>query len=179
VAVQVRAMTLVAPQLLVTESRYVTVTAPHPSCAVATPVTFVVVLAGQSRVILVGQIRLGRVVSRTVMVCTQLLLLPQASVAVQVRAITLVPPQLLVTESLYRILTWLQVSCAVATPVALVVVIAGHSRTRSGGQVMDGPVMSRTVIICTQLTLLLQPSVAVQVRAMTLVAPHLFVTASA
>src|SRR5437867_1810251 len=72
VAVQVRAMTLVAPQLLVTESRYVTVTAPHPSCAVATPVTFVVVLAGQSRVILVGQIRLGRVVSRTVMVCTQL-----------------------------------------------------------------------------------------------------------
>src|SRR5437667_2232868 len=171
-------MTLVAPQLLVTESRYVTVTAPHPSCAVATPVTFVVVLAGQSRVTLVGQIRLGRVVSRTVIVCTQLLLLLQASVAVQVRAITLVAAQLLVTESLYRMVTWLQVSCAVATPVALVVVIAGHSRTRSGGQVILGPLMSRTVIICTQLALLPQPSVAVQVRAMTLVPLQLLVTAS-
>src|SRR6266516_3691301 len=49
--------------------------------------------------------------------------------------------------------TWLHVSCAVATPVALVVVIAGHSRTRSGGQVILGPLMSRTVIICTQLVL--------------------------
>src|SRR6266403_2985585 len=96
------------------------------------------------------------------MVCTQLLLLPQASVAVQVRAITLVPPQLLVTESLYRIVTWLHVSCAVATPVALVVVLAGHSRTRSGGQVMTGPVMSRTVIFWMQLALLPQPSVAVR-----------------
>src|SRR5438874_13530309 len=116
-------MTLVAPQLLVTKSRYVTVTVPHPSCAVATPVTLVLVLAGQSRVTLVGHISLGRVVSCTVMVCTQLLLLPQASVAVQVRAITFVPPQLFVTESVYRIVTWLHVSCAVAAPVALVAVL--------------------------------------------------------
>jgi hypothetical protein len=42
----------------------------------------------------------GLVVSRTVIVWTQLALLPQASVAVQVRAIISVPPQLLVTESL-------------------------------------------------------------------------------
>ena len=41
----------------------------------------------------------GGVVSRTVIVCTQLVLLPQASVAVQVRKITLVPAQLLLTAS--------------------------------------------------------------------------------
>src|SRR5206468_3220684 len=39
-------------------------------------------------------------VSCTVMVCTQLALLPQASVAVQVRAISLVAPQLLLVTSL-------------------------------------------------------------------------------
>src|SRR5947208_16300746 len=117
-------------------------------------------------------------VSRTVMVCTQLLLLPQASVAVQVRAITLVPPQLFVTESVYRIVTWLHVSCAEATPVALVAVFAGHSRTRSGGQVMVGPAIARTVIIWTQLALLPQASVAVQVRAITFVPLQLLVTVS-
>src|SRR5437867_4083466 len=151
-------------------------TALQVSVAVAMPLALVLVSAGHSKIRSGGHVTTGLVMSRTVIVCTQLLLLLQASVAVQVRAITLVAAQLLVTESLYRMVTWLQVSCAVATPVALVVVIAGHSRTRSGGQVILGPLMSRTVIICTQLTLLLQPSVAVQVRAMTLVAPHLFVT---
>jgi hypothetical protein len=41
--------------------------------------------------------------------------------------------------------TWLQVSWAVATPVALVLVSAGHSRIRFGGQVMTGLVVSRIV----------------------------------
>src|SRR6266851_2356707 len=154
------------------------ITALHVSVAVAMPLALVLVSAGHSKIRSGGHVTTGLVMSRTVMVCTQLVLLPQASAAVQVRAMTLVPPQLLVTESVYRIVTWLQVSCAVATPVALVVVTAGHSRTRSGGQVMDGPVMSRTVIICTQLALLPQASVAVQVRAITLVPLQLLVTTS-
>ena len=91
---------------------------------------------------------------------------------------TLVPAQLLLTESLKLILTELQPSLAVATPVALVVVIAGHSSTRLAGAVMVGGVVSRTVIVWTALVLLPQASVAVQVRAITFVAPQLVVTRS-
>src|SRR6266568_9252179 len=120
----------------------------------------------------------GGVVSRTVIVWMQLLLLPQASVAVQVRAMTLVPPQLLVTESLKLMLTELQPSSAVATPVKLVLVSAGHSSTTFVGQVITGGVVSSTVIVWTQLLLLPQASAAVQVRAMTLVPPQLVVTES-
>src|SRR5437879_12610856 len=110
----------------------------------------------------------GGVVSRTVMVWMQLLLLPQASVAVQVRATTLVPPQLVVIESLKLRLTELQPSCAVATPVKLVLVLAGHSSTTFVGQVMTGGVVSSTVIVCTQRVLLRPASVAFQGGAMTL-----------
>ena len=74
--------------------------------------------------------------------------------------------------------TALQVSCALAMPVALVVVSAGHSSTRSGGQTRVGLVISRTVMLCTQLALLPQSSVAVHVRVITLVGPQLVVTAS-
>src|SRR6266581_4026694 len=106
----------------------------------------------------------GGVVSRTVMVWMQRELLPQASVAIQVRAMTLVAPQLLVTESLKLTLTAPQPSWAVATPVALVSVSAGHSSTRFGGQVMTGGVVSRTVMVWMQRELLPQASVAIQVR---------------
>ncbi len=77
-----------------------TVTEPQPSEAVATPVTSVVGEAGHSRTTLLGQVMVGGVVSRTVMVWTQWALLPQASVAVQVRAMILAPPQVLLTLSL-------------------------------------------------------------------------------
>jgi hypothetical protein len=43
---------------------------------------------------------LGGVVSRTVIVCNALELLPHASAARQVREMTFVPPQLFVTTSL-------------------------------------------------------------------------------
>jgi hypothetical protein len=77
------------------------VTDPHPSVAVATPVTLVPVLdAGHSKVTFGGQVIVGGVVSTTVIVWTQLRLLPHWSVASQVREITFVPPQLLLTESL-------------------------------------------------------------------------------
>jgi hypothetical protein len=109
----------------------------------------------------------GAVVSRTVIVWVQLELLPQRSVAVQRRAIVWLPPQPFVTESTKVIVAELQVSVAVATPVALVVVTAGYSSVTLGGQVMTGAVMSRTVIVCVPLDELLHGSVAVQRREIT------------
>src|SRR5438093_10517298 len=120
----------------------------------------------------------GGVVSRTVMVCTQLALLLHASVAVHVRAMTLVTPQLVVTSSVVRIVTLPQPSCAVATPVALVVVSAGHSSRRSGGQVKIGRASCRERMVCTQLAGLLKESVAVHVRAMNLVRQEVVVSKS-
>ena len=62
---------------------------PQASGARATPVTFVLVsLAGHSRTTSGGATRAGGVVSRTVICWTQMLLLPQSSVALQVRLIT-------------------------------------------------------------------------------------------
>jgi hypothetical protein len=63
-------------------------------------VLLVLVSAGHSKTRLEGKVRLGRVVSRTVIVCTAVCTFPQASVAVHKRLITLVPPQLLLTLSL-------------------------------------------------------------------------------
>ena len=68
--------------------------------------------------------------------------------------------------SLLVISTSLQLSVALAEPVASGSVEAVQSRVALGGQVMVGAVLSLTVIVCTQLAALPQPSVAVQVRAM-------------
>ena len=75
-------------------------------------------------------------------------------------------------------LTKLQVSVAVATPVALVLVLAGHSRTRFGGQVIRGGVVSLTVMVCTQVARLPHASIAVQVREMMYEPPHVLLTES-
>src|SRR5690349_18239581 len=120
-------------------------------------------------VTLAGALTTGGVVSRTVIVCTELVLFPFESVAVQRRETTLVPPQPLLTVSLQVIVTELQASVAVATPVLLVDVSLGHSSTRSVGTSNEGGLVSRTVICCTQVLLLPQASVAVQVRLITLV----------
>src|ERR1051326_7794250 len=59
------------------------------ACTTGTPVTFVLVsVAGHSSTTLDTE-RVGGVVSRTVIRCTQVLVFPQSSVAVQVRSITL------------------------------------------------------------------------------------------
>src|SRR6266571_3475324 len=154
------------------------VTEPQPSWAVAMPVTLVLVLAGHSRTRSGGQVIVGGVVSRTVMVWTALRLLPHWSVALQVREMILALPQLLLTESLKLTLTDPQLSWAVATPVTLVLVLAGHSSTTLLGAVIAGGVVSRTVMVWTQLRLLPHWSVAVQVRAITFVPPQLLVSAS-
>src|SRR4051812_46680062 len=108
-----------------------------------------------------------------VMVCKAVELLPHASVALQVRATSFVPPQALVTMSVKLMVTVPHPSCAVAMPVTLVAGEAGHSRVISAGAVMDGAVLSRTVIFCKAVALLPQPSVAVQVREINLVPPQL------
>src|SRR5260370_33951520 len=54
----------------------------------------------------------------------------------------------------------------------------GHSRVRFAGPVRAGEVVSRTVIFCTQLLVLPQPSVAFQVRVMTPLLPQLGAKAS-
>src|SRR5206468_3711299 len=127
---------------------------------------------------LAGAVMEGGVMSRTVMVCKAVALLPQASTAVQVREINLVAPQLLLTTSLKLIVAELHPSWAVATPVALVVVLAGHSRVRLVGAVIEGGVMSRTVMVCKADALLPQASVAVQVRKISLVPPQVLLTTS-
>jgi hypothetical protein len=88
---------------------------------------------------------IGGVVSRTIMVCTALAALPQASVAVQVRTILFVPPQPGVTASLKETLTCPQLSWAEATRVEVGVVSAGHSNAISGGAVTVGGVVSMTI----------------------------------
>src|SRR4051794_23446769 len=105
-------------------------------------------------------------------------LLPHWSTASHLREITLVPPQELLTTSLKLSVAVPQPSWASAIPVLLVVVTAGHSNVRFGGRIREGDIESRTVIVCTALVALPQPSTAVQVRAMTLVFAQLLVTTS-
>src|SRR5437773_2745114 len=129
------------------------VTALQASCAVAMPVALVLRSAGHSRTRSGGQVMVGLRVWSTVMVCEHVGLLPHSSAAVQVRVSTRVAPQLVLTASLYVMVTALHPSWAVATPVTLVRVSAGHSNTASGGQMMVGFKVSRTVMVCTQLML--------------------------
>src|SRR2546428_277610 len=135
---------------------------PFASVAVAAPVTLVVVGCEHSTIRLVGMVSAGGVVSRTIIVCVQLALLPQASVAVQRRAMVLVLPQLLVVKSVKVMTGVLPASVAVATPVTLVVVTAGYSRITSGTQAMTGAVVSRTVMSWVLLVELPHSSVARQ-----------------
>src|SRR5436305_65673 len=119
-----------------------------------------------SAVLFVEHVIVGGTVSLKVIVCTQLAALPQPSVAVQVRRIVplrvqLVPPKV---SRKVMLVTPLQVSVAVATPVMLVVAATVHSRVMLVGQVITGGTVSLKLIVCTQLAALPQPSIAVQVR---------------
>src|SRR5215469_1817382 len=99
----------------------------QPSWAVATPVLFVPVFAGQSRIRLGGAVIVGGCVSTTVISWSLFVKLPQSSVAAHKREITLVPPQELLTESEYVRVTLLHPSVAIAVPVLFVATLAGHS----------------------------------------------------
>ncbi len=84
--------------------------------------------------------------------------------AVHVRVITSVFPQPGTELSLSVIATLPQVSEPVATPVEAELVSPVHSTVASAGQMIDGGVVSVTVMVCGQLELLPQLSIAVQVR---------------
>ena len=60
----------------------------------------------------------------------------------------------------------LQLSVAVAIPLAVALVSAEHSMVTLAGHDITGGVISLTVIVCMQLAVLLQASVALHVRVM-------------
>ena len=122
-------------------------TVPHVSEPVAVPVAAGLVSPVHSTVALSGQVIDGGVVSTTVIVCAQLVLCPHWSVAVQVRVIVSVFPQPGTETSLLLIVTVPQVSEPVAEPLAATLVSAGHSSVWFAGQVIDGLVVSTTVIV--------------------------------
>jgi hypothetical protein len=118
------------------------------SVAVAVPVAAGNVEAPQATVTSTGQVITGGVVSTTVIVCTHEAVLPQESVAVQVRVMTELPAQVpACTTSLEVMLaTPLQASVAVAVPVAAGNVEAPQATVTSTGQVITGGVESTTVM---------------------------------
>src|SRR5256885_8259420 len=99
------------------------------------------------------------------MVCVQLELLPQPSVAVNVRRMVYVPVQLPgTTRSLWVTVAPLQSSVAVALPVAVTFVDAVQEIVVLAGQVIDGAGVSCTVMVWVSVEALSQTSVAVNVR---------------
>src|SRR2546422_11663955 len=103
------------------------------------------------------------------MMCwTQVAVLPQPSVAFHVLSIPGTPVQEAgVGASVKpRVTGAAQLSVAVAEPVWLGSVASPHWSCWSGGQVIVGGVVSTNVRCWTQVAVLPQPSVAVQVRSM-------------
>src|SRR5678815_5164866 len=142
-------MTFEPPQPATTPSVKVTVTVPQGSVAVATPVALVAVFAGHSSVRFAGTVITGGVVSFTVIVWTPMAALLHWSTAFQARLITLVAPHPAVTVSVNVTAVLPQASVAVATPVALVSVVAGHSSVRSAGTVSTGGMVSLNAVSYT------------------------------
>ena len=99
----------------------------------------------------------------------QLLLLPQSSVAVQLRVMTGAAAQLPAAMLSDEVMTGVpgQLSVAVAVPVSAAAVEASHSTVTLAGQEMSGATLSVTVIVWTQLPTLPHPSVLDQLREIT------------
>src|SRR5439155_23310346 len=157
------------PAVLVTVLRMVMVTVPQVSLAVGASKSQVLV---HSTVLLGTQVMVGGVWSSTVTVWLQSAVLPQASVARQVRVASKVFPQwpvLFVTELRMVMVTLPQVSLAVGGSKDQALV---HSAVLLGTQVMVGGVLSTTVTFWLQLAVLPQASVARQVRVASKVLPQ-------
>src|SRR5438876_8982151 len=155
VTVQVRVITLTtwleqAP--LVSLSLCVTVPLLQVSVPVGAPVAAGLVSPGHSPFPYATLFRtLGALVSLSVMVWAWLALLPQASVTVQVRVITLttwLEHAPLVSLSLCVTVPLLQVSVPVGAPVAAGLVSPGHSTVSSAGKFTKlGAVVSLSVMV--------------------------------
>src|SRR5678809_98346 len=98
------------------------------------------------------------------MVALQVDVLLQSSVALHTRVITVgqVPLGVVLTTTTSTV--WSQASEAVALPQVGVV---GQSIVWLAGQVMEGAVISRMVMVALQVAVLLQSSVALQIRVHT------------
>jgi hypothetical protein len=146
VAVQVRVMVFVLPQAATSLSLDVIVTLPQASLPVALPVAAGLVSPVHSTVASAGTVKLGAVVSTTVITWSPLVLLPQSSVAVHVRVIVFVLPQAATSLSLDVIVTLPQASLPVALPVEAGLVSSVHSTVASAGTLRLGAVVSTTVM---------------------------------
>src|SRR5215831_13861866 len=114
-----------------------------------------------------GQLITGGIVSTKVMCWTQVLKLPHASVAFQVRSIPGLPVQLGGVGASVELIVTVppQLSVAVAEPVFDGSVESPHCNCLSGGQVISGGVVSTKVMCWTQVLELPHASVAFQVRS--------------
>jgi hypothetical protein len=113
-----------------------------------------------------GQTMLGASSSVTVIICSQVVLLPAASTTVQVTVVTpigKVAGASLVTEAT------VQLSDVIGEPIARVAKHWPASATvvRSAGQVMAGASLSLTVTNCSQVVLFPAASTTVQVTVVT------------
>jgi len=115
------------------------------------------------------QLMVGGVVSWKLIFCTQVEVFPQPSVADQVRRIIPRPVQLVLPKASVklRLVTPLQVSLAVATPVLFVAGGTVQSSVISEGHLRDGGLVSATVTTCLQVADAPQESMACQVPVIT------------
>src|SRR5438477_11458124 len=106
------------------------------SVAVAAPVFFVVAATVHSRVMFVGQTITGGIVSLKLMVCRQVELFPQPSLAVHVRRIVPLPVQFVVPKASTKLMFVIfpYASVFLSAPVLLVVAATVHSRVMFVGQ---------------------------------------------
>src|SRR5437867_8102265 len=141
---------------------------PQLSVAVAEPVFAGAVESPHCNCLSGGQVITGGVVSTKVMCWTQVAMLPQLSVAVQVRSMPALPVQLAGVGASLKVMPGSppQLSVAVARPVLLGSVESPHCNCLSGGQVITGSGVSTKVMCWTQVAMLPQPSVAGEVRSM-------------
>ncbi len=125
-------------------------------------------VAGHSMVVFAGQVIVGEVLSSTVILCEQVLaLFPQASLARQTRMATYSKQPVVgggVVDTTVMVGIASQASAAVGVPNDGV---AGHSMVVFAGQVIVGDVLSSTVMLCAQVALFPQSSVARHTRTAT------------
>jgi hypothetical protein len=171
-AVQVRVTTPVSPQSSTKVLTELMLTLLQLSLPVAVPRAPWSVASPHSTVASAGQSIEGAVVSTTAITWSQLVLLPHSSVDVHLRVINSVLAQPLTVLSTEPMLTLLQLSLPVAVPLAATLVSAGQSSTASAGQLIEGAVVSTTVITWRHLVLLPHSSVDVHVRSIVSVLPQ-------
>jgi len=118
------------------------------SVAVAVPVLAGSLVALQAIVTSAGQLMTGSTVSMTVTVCTAFAVLPQLSVAVQVRMITGSPVQLPAATLSEKVTAGApQLSVPLAVPVLAGAVDAPHCTVTSAGALTLGAAESVTVTV--------------------------------